>query len=83
MTREDIRESIRAQVRIVFFAPLAMAVLHLAFAMPMIWNLLQIFALTNLPLVLAVTAVCCLLFTLVYALIYRITARTYYGIVAA
>ena len=83
MTREDIRESIRAQVRIVFFAPLAMAVLHLAFAMPMIWNLLQIFALTNLPLVLAVTAACCLLFTLVYALIYRITAKTYYGIVAA
>lgn len=83
MTREDIRESIRAQVRIVFFAPLAMAVLHLAFAMPMIWNLLQIFALTNLPLVLAVTAACCLLFTLVYALIYCITAKTYYGIVAA
>ena len=39
MTKREIRRSINSQVLTVFFAPLLMAVLHLAFAFPLVWKL--------------------------------------------
>ncbi len=83
MTGKDIRQSIDSQVLIVFFAPLAAAGLHIAFAFPLIWKLLQLFNLHNLTLVVIVTILSILAFAAVYALIYRLTARAYYGIVSS
>ncbi len=82
MTKEDIKKSINSQVLTVFFAPLIMAGIHLAFAFPMIWKMLKLFYLDNLTLVLIVTGIAFALFALFYAVIYKATAHTYYTIVA-
>lgn len=82
MTRKDIRKSINAQVLTVFFAPLLFAGLHLAFAFPMVWRILQLFSFTNLKLMILITIAAFLIFALFYAMIYKLTARAYYHIVA-
>ena len=53
MTKRDIRKSVNSQVITVFFLPLVVAVMHLAFAFPMIRNLLLLFNLNNLTLLMA------------------------------
>lgn len=83
MTKEDISRNIRSQMRTVFALPLAFAVLHLAFAFPVIYKLLMLFSLFNLPLFLRTAALCVLLCGLFYGLVYRATARAYYSIVSA
>ncbi len=82
MTKKDIRQSINTQVLTVFFAPLLMAGVHLAFAFPLIWKLLQLFSLFNLRFVILVTAIAFVAFGAVYAVIYKLTARAYYSIVS-
>lgn len=81
MTDRDIKKSINSQVLTVFFAPLITAGIHLAFAFPLVWKLLQLFALKNLTLVILVNIGAFLVFGVFYALIYKITARAYYSIV--
>ena len=82
MTKADIKRSINSQILTVFFAPLLMAGMHLAFAFPMVWQLLQMFNLRNLKLVIATNIGAFLVFCLFYIIIYKFTARAYYGIVS-
>ena len=82
MTREDIKKSINSQVLTVFFAPLLFAGLHLAFAFPMVWRILQLFNFTNLKLMILITIAAFLIFAVFYSIIYKLTARAYYHIVA-
>lgn len=82
MTKRDIRRSINSQILTVFFMPLVFAGLHLAFAFPLIWKILQLFNLRNLTLLIIVTICCYLIFGLFYALVYRVTSSTYYKIVS-
>lgn len=82
MTQRDIRRSINSQILTVFFLPLVFAGLHLSFAFPMLWKLLQLFNLRNLTLLIIVTLVCFLIFGLFYALVYKLTAGAYYNIVS-
>ena len=81
MTERNIKKSIRSQMLTVFFLPLAVAIIHLGFAFPMIKNLLMAFNLNNLSLLLTVAAVSVLIFIVFYILVYRITSNTYYHIV--
>jgi len=82
MTRQDIRKSINSQILTVFFAPLLFAGLHLAFAFPMVWKLLQLFSFHDQQLVIGVTFCSFLVFGLFYTLVYRMTANAYYHIVS-
>lgn len=82
MTRREIRRSINSQVRTVFFLPLAAAGIHLCFAFPIMRRLLAAFNLTNLRLLITVTAGSFLVFALMYLLVYRMTSRAYYKIVS-
>ena len=82
MTRREIRRSINSQVLTVFFMPLITAGLHLAFAFPLVWKILQLFELNNKKLLILVTLGCFLVFALFYAAVYRITSNTYFGIVS-
>ena len=82
MTRQDIKKSINSQILTVFFAPLLMAGLHLAFAFPMVWQILQMFNLRNLELVIASNVGSFLVFCLFYVIIYKLTAGAYYTIVS-
>lgn len=82
MTAQDIRRTINSQVLTVFFAPLICAGLHLGFAFPFVWKLLQLFNMRNLTFVLCITAAAFIGFGLFYVLIYNATARAYYNIVS-
>lgn len=82
MTKKEIRKSINSQILTVFFLPLLMAGVHLAFAFPLIYKLLLLMGLFNQTLLILVTAGCYLLFALFYVLVYRITSRSYYSIVS-
>lgn len=82
MTRQDIRRSINAQLLMVFFLPLVFAALHLAFAFPFIRKILILFNLTNLTLLVGVTAASFVVFAAFYTVVYRATSNAYYHIVA-
>lgn len=82
MTLTDIKKSVNSQVLTVFFAPLCLAGLHMAFAFPFIWRMLQLFALTNVKLIAIVTVAAFALFALFYIIVYAITSNEYYKIVS-
>ncbi len=82
MTKRDIRESVNAQMLLIFLLPLAAAALHLTFAQPMVWQILQIFGIQNLTLFLGVTGAALLIFALLYCAMYRLTSNAYYRIVS-
>ena len=82
LERRQIKRSINRQILVVFFLPLLAAALHLLFDFRLMVLLLQLFAMTDVRL----TATCSLLtfgvFAVLYILVYRITARSYYKIVS-
>lgn len=82
MTKREIRSSINSQILTVFFAPLLMAGLHTAFAFPIISKLLKLFGLFNTPLLIGVTIGAFAVFAMFYAVVYKITSRSYYKIVS-
>ena len=81
MGAAEVRRAIRSQVLMVFFLPLLAAACHVAFAFPMITKLLALFSLQDMGLFTRCTAGVFILFAAFYALVYGVTARTYYKIV--
>ena len=82
MTRQDIKKSINSQILTVFFIPLLLAGVHLAFAFPLVWQLLTMFSLTNKRLAICTNIGAFLIFCVFYVVIYRFTAHAYYRIVS-
>ncbi len=82
MNKKEIRKSINSQVLTVFFLPLLMSALHLGFAFPMIYKILMLFSITDLPFLILVTASCFAVFALCYIFVYKFTSRAYYAIVS-
>ena len=80
MSRQEVKQSIRSQVLLVFFLPLIMAVIHLAFAFRIITKLLSVLNLTNVSLFFMCTVGTVTVFAIIYVCIYMITAREYYKI---
>ena len=81
MDHKLVKKSINSQVLTVFFLPLVTAVIHLAFAFPIVSKLLSMLMLSDIELFIYCTLGCIGVFTLVYIFIYSITAKSYYSIV--
>ena len=81
MSKAEIKESINRQILMVFFLPLVFAVIHIAFAFPMIAKLLATLNLINVPLLRMCTVVTILVFAVIYTVVYFLTARVYLKIV--
>ena len=81
LSTSDIKASIKSQTLIVFFLPLITAGIHVAFAFNMIRKILMLFGLFNTSLYVICTIVSFIVFSLLYGIIYFITAKTYYRIV--
>ncbi len=81
MSHSEIRGSIRSQVLTVFFLPIVTAGIHIVFAFPIITKMLTLINLVNNSLFAICTLVSILVFTVFYAIVYALTARTYYRIV--
>lgn len=82
MTKKNIRKSINSQVLTVFFVPLVLAGIHQAFAFPIVWKLLQLFNLHDRKLMIIVTVCSFVVFGVLYAVVYKLTANVYYRIVS-
>lgn len=78
MSDRDIRRSVNSQIRVVFFAPLLVAAIHVAFDFPLVTRLLSLFGVHAIGLELLCTLVVFALFALLYLGVYRLTARAYY-----
>lgn len=81
LSHKEVKQVIQQQVLMIFSFPLAVAIIHLAFALPMIRKLLLLFGLTDRNLLITVSIISVLLFTMIYLLVYFITARVYYRLV--
>lgn len=81
MTDREVKNSIRTQIMLVFFLPLITAGIHIAFAFPMLTKLMEVLLLDNTFLFARWCAIVYIAFALFYALIYKVTAKTYYKIV--
>ncbi|HBG37670.1 MAG TPA: cell division protein FtsX [Clostridiaceae bacterium] len=81
MSRGEIKKTIRSQVLMVFFLPLATAIIHIAFAFPMITKLLAVLNLKNVSLFMQSTVMTILVFAVIYAIVFSMTERAYYKIV--
>lgn len=83
MSKKEVRATINKQILLVFFLPLAMAFVHMAFAYNVICNILVIFGMTDRLLFLVCCLVTFFIFSLLYLFVYRMTAHTYYRLVEA
>lgn len=81
MSNDEVKATIRSQVRAVFFLPILMAAIHVGMAFPMIKRLLSLFGLSNTALFAGCMAGTILVFVLIYLLVFLKTSKTYYKIV--
>ena len=81
LSRKEVHQTIQHQILLVFFLPITVAVIHLAFAFPIIQKLLVMFGLTNGGLLLLTTVICIGIFALCYFIIYWRTSKVYYLLV--
>lgn len=83
MTPKEVKATIRTQVLLMFFLPLVTAAIHIAFASPLIKQIVFAFGLQNVHLFLLCTLGTFGVFALLYTFVYLLTVRTYYRIVSA
>ena len=81
LERRMVKSSISSQILVVFFAPLLVAAIHVAFDFQLMLHLLTMFGLHEAGVTLLCTAGTFLVFAVIYGLVYLLTARTYYRIV--
>ena len=81
MSSVEVKHAIRSQVSTEFFLPMAVAVIHIIMAFPMIKLILDAFSLTNTTLFALCVAGTALVFFLIYLLVFVLTSRSYYKIV--
>lgn len=82
MTKAEIRSSINSQVLTLFFTPLLVAGVHIAFAFPLIVKLLMMFGQMDVVFLILVSVICFVLYSAVYVLAYVLTSKSNYRIVA-
>ena len=82
LDEKQIRQTIRKQILIVFFLPLAFAFIHLTFAYHMLSLILSALGVLNSALMLAVTLGVCAIFFISYVIVFMITSRSYRKIVS-
>ena len=81
LSRGEVKRSIHSQILMVFFLPIAVASIHIAFDFNMVEKLLTLFYLHDTALTALCTLGTVLVFFAVYGAVYLMTAKTYYKIV--
>ena len=77
LDENQARQSIRKQLLLVFFLPILLAIVHLGFAYKMLSAILVSIGVVNMELMLHVTIGICLVYFLLYLMVFVITTRTY------
>ncbi|HFI0077783.1 TPA: FtsX-like permease family protein [Streptococcus suis] len=82
LDENQARQSIRKQLLMVFFLPIFLAIVHLGFAYKMLSAILVSIGVVNMELMLHVTIGICVVYFLLYLMVFAITTRTYKQIVS-
>ena len=77
----EVKRSINSQILSVFFLPLGAALIHMLFAYNPINRAMMIFGIYSKHLLLLATLGTVIVYALIYALVYKGTARAYYNLV--
>ena len=83
LSKEESKSVIHSQIMMVFFLSLATAVVHSAVALRIVANCLRMVVTVYMPTFILSVAFTCILFSLVYMVVYKITSKEYYNIVNA
>lgn len=81
MSKKEVKQTIRFQILIFFFLPLVVSVMHMAFAFNMITMMMFSFLTTDINVFIKCTIISVLIMTIIYAVVYIFTSKTYYRIV--
>lgn len=81
LDKQTIRKTTRLQIIWMFLLPLVVAVIHVAFAFPIIQKLLLLFSVVNTTLVFWCFAGVIVGYSVIYGIIYQVTSKVYYSIV--
>ncbi|WP_026889466.1 ABC transporter permease [Clostridium beijerinckii] len=81
MSNEDIKGTINKQMLIMFFLPLVVSIIHIAFALKFLIIVLTVFGLFDLNIFFICITVTIVIFAALSGIFYRVTANTYYKIV--
>lgn len=81
MSTDEVKNTIRGQILMVFFLPLLVAGVHVIFAFPILEKLLHVMLLSSTWLFVGCSIIVYIVFAIVYVIIYMGTAKTYYHIV--
>lgn len=79
--RNMVKDAINTQVRTVFFLPIAVAVIHLIMAFPMLKIILYAFGLMNTALFVGCLVVTVAVFAVIYFAVFKLTSSSYCKIV--
>ncbi|MBF0579793.1 ABC transporter permease [Erysipelotrichaceae bacterium RD49] len=78
LEEKQVRKVINDQVLTMFFLPLSIAALHMVFAYPIISRMLNLIFSSSSDLIAIVMICTFLVFALIYVVIYKLTAKTYF-----
>lgn len=82
MSREEVKRTIKSQILMVFFIPIAVAAIHVIVSFRIIKLIMVILSLgSNMVLFVWCTIFTVVVFFIIYALVYALTAKEYYNIV--
>ncbi|CDM69977.1 peptide ABC transporter permease [Clostridium bornimense] len=77
----EVKKSIKKQILLVFFIPLVTAIIHVGFAFKMMNKMLALFGVGSTEIFIQCIFGTSVVFAIIYIVVYRLTARTYYKIV--
>jgi len=81
LSTDEVQKTLKSQVRMIFFLPLVITILHYAGAYLMIEKIVMLFGITNRSLIFMIGLATIALLAAIYYLIYKATSRVYYHIV--
>jgi putative ABC transport system permease protein len=81
MSESEVKNTINKQILMVFFLPLIVAVIHIAVAFNVVSKLLSLFGMYSISTLAIAIGATALIFAVAYAIVYGLTAKTYYKIV--
>lgn len=82
LSQKEVKHAIHTQILTVFFLPLITAGIHVMFAHPIIRAILRAMMLSSETVFITCTVASFLVFSVLYAVVYALTAKVYYRIIS-
>lgn len=78
MSKKEIKKSVKKQNYFTFFGPLIISIVHILVASKLAFGMIQLFAMLELRKFVEIEAICIIIFSLIYIMIFRITLPIYF-----